>query len=92
MHTFKRQVLLSGSDPTVISGSGEAYAYTGVRGGGGFATPASPAVNSLQSTPGFSSFTETKPDGTLFQYAAPSSGVSSLVYMQNPAGALDGDV
>ena len=86
-HTFRRQVLLSGNNPTVVTGSGQQYAYTGVRGGGGFATPNSPAVNSLQSTSGFSSFTETQPDGTLFQYAAPSSGVSSLVYMQNPSGA-----
>ena len=87
MHTFKRQVQISGTNLAVLSGSGQLYAYQTSR-FSNFATPSgSSTVNSVQFTGGFSSITETQPDGTVFQYGAPSSGVSSLQYIQNPAGA-----
>ena len=87
-HTFKRQVQLSGSTATVITGSGQSYNYTVVK-GSGFAAPTNGAVNSLQATAGGASFTETQPDGTLYQYGSAVSGgtPAPLLYIQNPAGA-----
>ena len=88
-HTFQRQIQLSGNNPTVITGTGQTYVYTGIRGGGGYAIPASnsPAVNSLQSATGWTSLTETQPDGTSFHYGSAAGGTGSLLYLQNPAGA-----
>ena len=67
-------------------GSGQSYNYTVVK-GSGFAAPTNGAINSLQATAGGASFTETQPDGTLYQYGSQVSGVSPLLYIQNPAGA-----
>ena len=88
MHTFKRQISVSGTNVTVTMGTGQAFAYSGVRGGLGFVSPnGSPAVNSLQSTAGFSVFTETQPDGTIYKYLPTTGGLASLSYLQNPGGA-----
>ena len=46
-----------------------------------------PAVNSLQSSVGWTSLTETQPDGTLYQYGSAAGGIGPLQYIQNPAGA-----
>ena len=87
VHTFKRQVQASGTVLTVVTGSGQSYSYSASHIGGGFASPTSNAVNSLQSSVGFTNFTETQPDGTVYQYGAPVSGTAPLLYIQNPAGA-----
>ena len=51
MHTFKRQVLISGTSLSALSGSGQIYPYETSRFGGSFANPeASSTVNSVQFT------------------------------------------
>ena len=74
--------------PTVVTGAGQNYSYAATI-TGGYQTPTSNAVNSLHAGAEWSSFTETQPDGTFFQYGA-SGGVNNrapLLYMQNAAGA-----
>ncbi len=85
LHTFKRQVQVASHTLTVVTGSGQSFAY-GRTQLGGFCSPESNTMNSLQSPMNASTATETQPDGTLYQYGSPSAGALSLQYIQNPAG------
>jgi YD repeat-containing protein len=86
-HTFKRQVQVGVSNTAgVVTGEGQSYNYFFPR-LAVYGSPTSNALNSLKAGAGNSSFTETQPDGTLYQYAAgTTSAPASLLYIQNPAG------
>ena len=72
--TFNRRVDVGGSgNPFVISGSGQVFNYSGSPFGGNH-PPQAGSINALSSTAGFSSFTETQPDRTVFQYGSQASG------------------
>ena len=85
-HTFKRQVQVGAHALTVVTGAGQPFTYQRAQ-FGGFNSPTSNTVNSLQTPMDASTATETQPDGTLYQYGSPSAGALSLQYIQNPAGA-----
>ena len=81
-HDFKRRVATSGvSNATVVTGTGNDFAYAFDVAGRVFYIPSGPAQNSLQVFG--SGFLETRPDGG--QYVYNSGG--TLLYLRNPAGA-----
>ena len=85
---FSRQVqVVGGANPTVVSGSGQRFPYTGNL-PGGYQTPQAGTVNSLFMLSFFTGFTETQPDGTAFIYgSAASGGIGPLLSIKNPSGA-----
>ena len=67
---FNRHVVVGGTgSPIVITGAGQNFNYLG-RSPSGFYPPQTGTINSLQGPLGFSSFTETTPDGTKYFYGA----------------------
>jgi len=88
-HLFKRQVVIGGSgNPVVVTGAGQIFAYLANL-AGGYYPPAPGTINSLQGPAGFTSFTETAPDGTKYQYGSAQSVPAALLKsIQNPAGSI----
>ena len=81
-HDFKRRVATSGvSNATVVTGTGNDFAYAFDVAGRVFYIPSGPAQNSLQVFG--TGFLETRPDGG--QYVYNSGG--TLLYLRNPSGA-----
>ncbi len=93
-HTFRRQILTAGEgDINLITGEGQTIYYTVNIFTGGWCIPATgpggiAAVNALYSQPHFAGFTETAPDGTVYQYGAAAFGPGPLLSIQNAAGAV----
>ncbi len=75
------------SQPIVKTGDGQNFLYGGVP-AGGYQPPEPGTINSLYALPGFTGFTETAPDGTVFVYnSIQGSNPGVLLSVQNPAGA-----
>jgi len=88
-HLFKRRIVIGGSgNPVVLTGAGQIFAYLANLAGGSY-PPAPGTINPLQGPAGFTSFTETAPDGTKYQYGSAQSGPAALLQsIQNPAGSI----